>query len=543
MEGSAKAQQDERKDGGETGGQSGAQEPRPSEPRPSEPRPSEPRENRGGNNGRDNRGNGNRGNSHRDNRGNDHRGGNPGRERNPRDFCGGDARDQRGADRPQGEPTQQSSQQAQGQPVTPLKMLDATQLTKMTIAELGGIAKELKLEGVSGLRKQEMIAKILEGQLRANGMIYDEGVLEVLPDGFGFLRSQQYNYLSGPDDIYISPSQIKKFGLRKGDTVGGFVRPPKDGERFFALLQVKKINGVEAELLRDRPFFDNLTPLHPNKRFLLEHDKTEPTTRLLDLIAPIGKGQRGLIVAAPKTGKTMILQKIANAISANHPETVLMILLIDERPEEVTEVQRSVKAEVVASTFDEPADRHVQVSEMVLEKAKRLVEMGKDVAILLDSITRLARAYNTITPSSGRVLSGGLEATSLQRPKRFLGAARNIEEGGSLTIIATSLIDTGSRMDEVIFEEFKGTGNMEVYLDRKLSDRRIFPSFEINRSGTRKEELLLAEEELNKMWILRKVLAPLSSVEAMELLRDKLLGTKTNKDFLKIMELGGGGDD
>ncbi|MBI4676809.1 MAG: transcription termination factor Rho [Elusimicrobia bacterium] len=429
-----------------------------------------------------------------------------------------------------GGPPQQSSPQ-------PVKLLDVTQLTKMTIADLNAIARDLRLEGVSGLRKQEMIAKILEGQLKANGMIYDEGVLEVLPDGFGFLRSQEYNYLPGPDDIYISPSQIKKFGLRKGDTVGGFVRPPKDGERFFALLQVKKINGAEAEALKDRPFFDNLTPLHPNKRFVLEHDRNEPTTRLLDLIAPIGKGQRGLIVAAPKTGKTMILQKIANAISANHPETVLMILLIDERPEEVTEVQRSVKAEVVASTFDEPADRHVQVAEMVLEKAKRLTEMGRDVAILLDSITRLARAYNTITPSSGRVLSGGLEATSLQRPKRFLGAARNIEEGGSLSIIATSLVDTGSRMDEVIFEEFKGTGNMEVYLDRKLSDRRIFPSFEINRSGTRKEELLLSEEELNKMWILRKVLAPLSSVEAMELLRDKLLQSKTNKDFLKVMEL------
>ena len=421
----------------------------------------------------------------------------------------------------------------------PGKQLDVTQLSKMTIAELSGIARDLKLEGVSGLRKQEMIAKILEGQLKANGMIYDEGVLEILPDGFGFLRSQDYNYLPGPDDIYISPSQIKKFGLRKGDMVAGFVRPPKEGERFFALLQVKKVNGIDAETpaLKERPFFDNLTPLHPDQRYNLETERTELTTRLMDLIAPVGRGQRGLIVAAPKTGKTVILQKIANAISANNPEVVMLVLLIDERPEEVTDMQRSIKGEVISSTFDEPADRHVQVAEMVLEKGKRQVEMGKDVVILLDSITRLARAYNTITPSSGRVLSGGLEATSLQRPKRFLGAARNIEEGGSLTIIATSLVDTGSRMDEVIFEEFKGTGNMEVYLDRKLADRRMFPSFEINRSGTRKEELLLSEDEINKMWILRKVLAPLSSVEAMELLRDKLLATKSNKDFLKSMEI------
>ncbi|MEK7858979.1 MAG: transcription termination factor Rho [Elusimicrobiota bacterium] len=415
--------------------------------------------------------------------------------------------------------------------------LDVTQLSKLTVAELSVIAKDLKLDGVSGLRKQEMIAKILEGQLKANGMIYDEGVLEVLPDGFGFLRSQEYNYLSGPDDIYISPSQIKKFGLRKGDTVAGFVRPPKDGERFFALLQVKKVNGIDAETLKDRPLFDNLTPLHPDKRYTLEGERTEVTTRLMDLIAPIGKGQRGLIVAAPKTGKTVVLQKIANAIIANHPGVVMLVLLIDERPEEVTDMRRNIKGEVIASTFDEPAERHVQVAEMVLEKAKRQVELGKDVVILLDSITRLARAFNTVTPSSGRVLSGGLEATSLQRPKRFLGAARNVEEGGSLTIIATSLVDTGSRMDEVIFEEFKGTGNSEVYLDRKLADRRMFPAFEINRSGTRKEELLLSEDEINKMWILRKVLAPLSSVEAMELLRDKILSTKSNKDFLKSMEI------
>ncbi|MEK7383959.1 MAG: transcription termination factor Rho, partial [Elusimicrobiota bacterium] len=388
-----------------------------------------------------------------------------------------------------------------------------------------------------GLRKQELIAKIVEGQLKANGMIFDEGVLEILPDGFGFLRSPDYSYLAGPDDIYMSPSQIKKFGLRKGDTGAGFVRPPKDGERYFALLQVKRINGVDAELLKERPLFDNLTPLHPDERFNLETTREEVTTRLMDLICPIGKGQRGLIVAPPKTGKTIILQKLANAIAANQPQTVILVLLIDERPEEVTEMQRTIKGEVIASTFDEPAERHVTVSEMVLEKAKRHVEMGKDVVILLDSITRLARAYNTCTPSSGRVLSGGLEATSLQRPKRFLGAARNVEEGGSLTILATALIETGSRMDEVIFEEFKGTGNSEVYLDRKLADRRMFPAIEINRTGTRKEELLLSEDDLNKIWILRKVLAPLQSVEAMDLLREKILSTKSNKDFMKAMEL------
>ncbi|MDE2489905.1 MAG: transcription termination factor Rho, partial [Elusimicrobia bacterium] len=360
----------------------------------------------------------------------------------------------------------------------PLKPLETAELAKKTIAELSAIAKELKLDGVSGLRKQELIAKIVEGQLKANGMIFDEGVLEVLPDGFGFLRSPDYSYLPGPDDIYMSPSQIKKFGLRKGDMVAGFVRPPKDGERFMALLQVKRINGVDAEMLKDRPLFDNLTPLHPDRRFRLETTREEVTTRLMDLICPIGMGQRGLIVAPPKTGKTVILQKIANAIAKNHPDTVILVLLIDERPEEVTEMQRSIKGEVIASTFDEPAERHVQVSEMALEKAKRQVELGKNVVILLDSITRLARAYNTCTPSSGRVLSGGLEATSLQRPKRFLGAARNIEEGGSLTILATALIDTGSRMDEVIFEEFKGTGNSEVYLDRKLADRRMWPAIE-----------------------------------------------------------------
>jgi len=422
-------------------------------------------------------------------------------------------------------------------PEAPLKPLETSELAKKTIAQLSAIAHELKLDGVSGLRKQELIAKIVEGQLKANGMIFDEGVLEVLPDGFGFLRSPDYSYLPGPDDIYMSPSQIKKFGLRKGDTVAGFVRPPKDGERFFALLQVKRINGVEAETLKDRPLFDNLTPLHPDEAYRLETTRDEVTTRLMDLICPIGKGQRGLIVAPPKTGKTVILQKLANAIAKNHPETVILVLLIDERPEEVTEMQRTIKGEVIASTFDEPAERHVQVSEMVLEKAKRQVELGKDVVILLDSITRLARAYNTCTPSSGRVLSGGLEATSLQRPKRFLGAARNIEEGGSLTILATALVETGSRMDEVIFEEFKGTGNSEVYLDRKLADRRMWPAIEINRTGTRKEELLMSEDDINKIYILRKVLAPLASVEAMDLLRDKILSTKSNKDFMKAMEL------
>jgi transcription termination factor Rho len=418
-----------------------------------------------------------------------------------------------------------------------LKPLETAEMAKKTMAELNAIAKELKLEGLSGLKKQELIAKIVEGQLKANGMIYDEGVLEILPDGFGFLRSPDYSYLPGPDDIYMSPSQIKKFGLRRCDTVAGFVRPPKDGERFFALLQVKKINGIDAETIKDRPLFDNLTPLHPNAKFTLETVREEVTGRLLDLICPIGKGQRGLIVAPPKTGKTIILGKIANAIAKNHPNTVILVLLIDERPEEVTECKRTIKGEVIASTFDEPAERHVQVSEMVLEKAKRMVELGKDVVILLDSITRLARAYNTCTPSSGRVLSGGLEATSLQRPKRFLGAARNVEEGGSLTILATALIDTGSRMDEVIFEEFKGTGNSEAYLDRKLADRRMFPAIEINRTGTRKEELLMTEDELNKIWILRKVLAPLASVEAMDLLREKILSTKSNKEFLKSMEL------
>lgn len=429
--------------------------------------------------------------------------------------------------------TSQNQQQNNGN-----AKFDTTTMSKMTVSELIKIAEQMKLEGLSGLRKQELIGKIMEAQAKQNGLVKGSGVLEILPDGFGFLRSQEYNYLSSHEDIYVSPSQIKKLGLRKGDTIDGLIRPPKEGERYFALLQVERINGVPIDKLKFRPFFDNLTPLHPHKRFVLETVKNELTTRVIDLVSPIGKGQRALIVAAPKTGKTMILQKIANALTTNHPEIELIVLLIDERPEEVTDMRRSVKGEVISSTFDEPADRHVQVAEIVLEKAKRMTEHRKDVVILLDSITRLARAYNTITPSSGRVLSGGLESTSLQRPKRFFGAARNIEEGGSLTIIATALVETGSRMDDVIFEEFKGTGNCEIYLDRKLSDRRIFPAIDINRTSTRKEELLLSEDELNKIWILRKVLASLSSVDAMELMISKLGATKSNKDFLKSMEMG-----
>ena len=413
---------------------------------------------------------------------------------------------------------------------------DISALSKKSIAELTELAKQLKLDDIAGLKKQELVFKILQGQITQNGLMFDEGVLEVLPDGFGFLRSPNSNYLPGPEDIYISPSQIKKFALRKGDTVSGEVRPPKENERFLALLKVQAVNSEDPEKIRERILFDNLTPLYPQQKINLETKKDEITTRLMDLLTPIGKGQRGLIVSPPRAGKTVILQKIANSITTNHPEIHLIVLLIDERPEEVTDMQRSVKAEVIASTFDEPQDRHIQVSEMVLEKAKRLVEHKKDVVILLDSITRLARAYNAAQPSSGRVLSGGLDSNALQRPKRFFGAARNIEEGGSLTIIATSLVDTGSKMDDVIFEEFKGTGNMEIHLDRKLADRRVFPAIDINKSGTRKEELLLSPEELNKVWILRKVLTPLSSVEVMELLTEKLSATKSNKDFLKSME-------
>ncbi len=414
--------------------------------------------------------------------------------------------------------------------------LNISQLSKMSVPDLVKHAVGLNVEGAGGMRKQELIFKIMQTRAQESGLHFDEGVLEVLPDGFGFLRSPQYNYLSGPDDIYISPSQIKRFGLRKGDTVTGEVRPPKDGERFFALLKVQGVNGEDPERIKDRVLFDNLTPLYPEERLRLETAKNELSTRVMDLLTPIGKGQRGLIVAAPRTGKTVLLQKIANGITTNHPEVHLIVLLIAERPEEVTDMQRTVKGEVISSTFDEPSDRHVQVAEMVLEKAKRLVEHKKDVVILLDSITRAARAYNDVTPASGRVLSGGVDANALQRPRRFFGAARNIEEGGSLTIIATALVETGSRMDDVIFEEFKGTGNMEVHLTRQLADKRVFPAIDISRSGTRKEELLLEKEELNKVWILRKVLSQLSPVESLELLLDKLSATKSNKDFLKAME-------
>ena len=427
-------------------------------------------------------------------------------------------------------------QQAPRQP-NGAKPMDARALNKLSMPELTKLAINYNIEDISGLRKQELIGRIVAVQAKQNGSVYGGGVLEILPDGFGFLRSEENNYLAGAEDIYVSPSQIKRFGLRKGDTIEGLIRPPKDNERFFAMLQVQKVNGVDSDKIYNRPLFENLTPLHPNERFTLEIDKSSLTQRVIDLIAPIGKGQRALIVAPPKSGKTMILQAIAHSIAQNYKDAVLMVLLIDERPEEVTDMSRSVKGEVVASTFDEPADRHVQVAEMVLEKAKRLAEQGKDVVILLDSITRLARAYNTVAPSSGRVLTGGLEATSLQKPKRFLGAARNIEEGGSLTIIATAMIETGSRMDDVIFEEFKGTGNSELCLDRKLSERRIFPAVDINRSSTRKENLLLSEDELNKVWIMRKVLAPLSSVDAMTLLLEKLSSTKSNKDFFKQMEV------
>ena len=410
------------------------------------------------------------------------------------------------------------------------------ELKQKSIADLNEVAKDLKIEGAANLRKQELIFAILQAQTEKNGAIMGEGVLETLPDGFGFLRAPDSNYLPGPDDIYISPSQIRRFNLRTGDIVSGQIRPPKESERYFALLKVEKVNYEDPEVARDKILFDNLTPLYPEERINLEFDQAEYCTRVMELTTPIGKGQRGLIVAAPRTGKTMLLQAIARALIKNHPETILIVLLIDERPEEVTDWQRQVKtAEVISSTFDEPAQRHAQVAEMVLEKAKRLVEHKRDVVILLDSITRLARAYNTIAPPSGKVLSGGLDSNALQRPKRFFGAARNIENGGSLTIMATALIDTGSRMDDVIFEEFKGTGNMEVHLDRRLADKRIFPAIDISQSGTRKEELLVDRDRLNKMWILRKVLSPLGTMEAMEFLLDKMQGTKTNQDFLQSM--------
>jgi transcription termination factor Rho len=413
--------------------------------------------------------------------------------------------------------------------------LDLVELKDMSIQKLNDVAKGMNIAGAAGLRKQELIFKILQTQAEKSGLIFSEGVLECLPDGFGFLRAPEYNYLPGPDDVYVSPSQIRRFDLRTGDTISGQIRPPKEGERYFALIKVDAINFEPPEEARNKIFFDNLTPLYPNQRFKLEHARDNYSGRVMDLLTPIGKGQRGLIVSPPRTGKTMLLQSIANSITTNHPEVTLIVLLIDERPEEVTDMQRSVHGEVISSTFDEPATRHVQVAEMVIEKAKRLVEHKRDVVILLDSITRLARAYNTIFPPSGKVLSGGVDSNALQRPKRFFGAARNIEEGGSLTIIATSLIDTGSRMDDVIFEEFKGTGNMEIHLERKLVDKRVFPAIDINKSGTRKEELLLPKDELNRVWILRKVLNPLSPVETMELLLDKLSKTRSNAEFLASM--------
>lgn len=410
------------------------------------------------------------------------------------------------------------------------------ELKQKSISDLSDLARSLKIDGAANLRKQELIFAILQGQTEKNGFIFGEGVLETLSDGFGFLRAPDSNYLPGPDDIYISPSQIRRFSLRTGDIVSGQIRPPKEGERYFALLKVEKINFDDPEVQRDKILFDNLTPLYPDERMVLEFDPEEYCTRIMELLTPIGKGQRGLIVAAPRTGKTMLLQAIARSILVNHSEITLIVLLIDERPEEVTDWQRQVKkAEVISSTFDEPPQRHTQVAEIVMEKAKRLVEHKRNVVILLDSITRLARAYNTIAPPSGKVMSGGLDSNALQRPKRFFGAARNIEHGGSLTILATCLVDTGSRMDDVIYEEFKGTGNMEVHLDRRLADKRVFPAIDISQSGTRKEELLVDRDRLNKVWILRKVLSPLGSMEAMEFLMDKIAGTKSNQEFMQSM--------
>ncbi len=413
--------------------------------------------------------------------------------------------------------------------------MNLKELKEKRINELITLANTLSIEGASGMRKQELIFALLQTEIEKNGQIYGEGVLEILPDGFGFLRAPDYNYLPGPDDIYISPSQIRRFNLRTGDTVSGQIRPPKESERYFALLKVESVNFEDPEEAQGKILFDNLTPLYPEEKFKLETVSENLSTRIMDLLTPIGKGQRGLIVSPPRAGKTILLQNLANSITKNHDEVTLIVLLIDERPEEVTDMQRSVNGEVISSTFDEPAQRHVQVAEMVIEKAKRLVEHKKDVVILLDSITRLARAYNTVVPPSGKVLSGGVDSNALHRPKRFFGAARNMEDGGSLTIVATALIETGSRMDEVIFEEFKGTGNMELYLDRKLSDRRVFPALDINRSGTRKEELLLDPDDLNRIWILRKVLQPLSTIDAMEFLHEKIRDTKNNSEFLASM--------
>jgi len=413
--------------------------------------------------------------------------------------------------------------------------MNLKELKEKKIGDLGAIAKDLNIEGASGMRKQDLIFAILNSTAEKNGAIFGEGVLEILPDGFGFLRAPDANYLPGPDDIYVSPSQIRRFNLKTGDTVSGQIRPPKEGERYFALLKVAEVNFEDPAVARDKTLFDNLTPLYPEERLVLETTADNLSARVIDLVAPVGKGQRALIVAPPRTGKTMLLQNIANSITANHPEVYLIVLLIDERPEEVTDMQRSVKGEVISSTFDEPATRHVQVAEMVIEKAKRLVEHKRDVVILLDSITRLARAYNTVVPPSGKILSGGVDSNALHKPKRFFGAARNIEEGGSLTIIATALIDTGSKMDEVIFEEFKGTGNSELHLDRRLVDKRTFPAIDINKSGTRREELLVDKTTLQRIWLLRKVLSTMNVVDSMEFLLDKLSESKTNQEFFESM--------
>ena len=425
--------------------------------------------------------------------------------------------------------------QAEPETNSDVPTINLTELKEKRIADLNKMAKDLGVEGATNMRKQELIFALLQGQAERGGVIYGEGVLETLPDGFGFLRAPDYNYLPGPDDIYVSPSQIRRFNLRTGDTISGQIRPPKDSERYFALLKVENVNGSSPDPDFEKIIFDNLTPLYPMEKFKMEWNQKNLSTRILDLLCPIGKGQRSLIVAPPRTGKTVLLQDIASALAKNHPDVVLIVLLIDERPEEVTDMERSVRGEVISSTFDEPAQRHVQVAEMVIEKAKRLVEHKKDVVILLDSITRLARAYNSVVPPSGKILSGGVDSNALHKPKRFFGAARNIEEGGSLTIIATALIDTGSRMDEVIFEEFKGTGNMEIHLDRKLAEKRTFPAMDINKSGTRKEDLLLPKDVLNRMWILRKLLQPLNPVDAMEFLTDKIDKSKTNADFIDSM--------
>jgi transcription termination factor Rho len=440
---------------------------------------------------------------------------------------------------PEGLPVvlEEEALEAEGTETEGKQRLDIRTLKDMSISELTHVARDLEVENPTGMRKQDLIFKILQVQTEREGLIFGEGVLEILPDGYGFLRAPEYNYLPGPDDIYVSPSQIRRFNLRTGDTVSGQIRPPREGERYFALIKVEAVNFEAPDQTAEKILFDNLTPLYPLERINLEVE-ANMTSRVMNLLTPIGKGQRGLIVAPPRTGKTMMLQAIANSITANHPEIILIVLLIDERPEEVTDMQRSVKGEVISSTFDEPAYRHVQVAEMVLEKAKRLVEHRRDVVILLDSITRLARAYNTVVPPSGKVLSGGVDSNALQKPKRFFGAARNLEEGGSLTVMGTALIDTGSRMDDVIFEEFKGTGNMEVHLDRKLTEKRVFPSIDINKSGTRKEELLLDQWELKRVWVLRKVLSPLSTVESMELLQERLEKTKSNKEFLESMSQG-----